>query len=310
MIQAMATMRRSLRTSRETRARHMDFSVELAAVEGLSEGPGCRSHVVGDDGAAVAGGDLEGEGLAVEEGVALPVLAPVPGHGLPPGPGPPDGHRIHVACSSDVGDEHQVEVGVAIDGEPDAASLPAGDPDIAAPEETSNVRAEGRRKGKEDASRSPTCGMQPARFQLCTERCGGRRAEIGRSAAGGGYTTHRRRSGGRRWVGRSWWRCHSHKLLLQTPTVRHSSDSHAITLRLREQQETVLKPHPSSLTHHFLRRRWHVLCSTFLFLRIPPPRQRSTRQKQPKPAQPAPFRRRTTRGEVGSVRGRQRCGHK
>ncbi|RWV92876.1 hypothetical protein GW17_00044707 [Ensete ventricosum] len=101
---------------------------ELATAEGLSEGPACRNHIVGDQRASVAGGDLEGEGLAIEVAVALPVLAPVPGHGLPPGPGPFDGHRVHISSSSNVGDQHQVEVGVAVDGEPDPSSLPACDP--------------------------------------------------------------------------------------------------------------------------------------------------------------------------------------
>ena len=42
-----------------------------------TEGPTGGRHVVGDEGAAVAGGDDEGEALAVEIGVALPVLAPI-----------------------------------------------------------------------------------------------------------------------------------------------------------------------------------------------------------------------------------------
>lgn len=58
--------------------------IELAAAVGLSERPPRRDNVVGDDGEAVAGGYLEGECLAVEARAALPVLAPVPGHGLPP----------------------------------------------------------------------------------------------------------------------------------------------------------------------------------------------------------------------------------
>ena len=46
-------------------------------------------------------------------------------HGLPPRPRPLHRHRRHVAGAADVGDEHQVEVGVAGDGEPDAALLRA-----------------------------------------------------------------------------------------------------------------------------------------------------------------------------------------
>lgn len=59
---------------------------ELGTREGLSEGPVSRSDIVGDKCTAIASGDLEGEGLAVEVRVALPVLAPVAGHGLPPSP--------------------------------------------------------------------------------------------------------------------------------------------------------------------------------------------------------------------------------
>ena len=48
---------------------------ELAASECLAEGPSGGRDVVGDDGAAVAGGDPEGERLPVEARAALPVLA-------------------------------------------------------------------------------------------------------------------------------------------------------------------------------------------------------------------------------------------
>ena len=41
--------------------------------------------IVGDNRAAIAGGDFEGEALSIKVSVALPVLAPVPGHGLPAG---------------------------------------------------------------------------------------------------------------------------------------------------------------------------------------------------------------------------------
>jgi hypothetical protein len=106
-------------------------SVELGPAEGLAEGPAAGGSVGGDHGAAVAGGDAEGEGLAVEERVALPVLAPVAGHGLPPrGAVTLHGHRVHVAGAAHVGDQHQVEVGVAVDGEPDAALLVACDPAV------------------------------------------------------------------------------------------------------------------------------------------------------------------------------------
>ncbi|URE17110.1 hypothetical protein MUK42_03921 [Musa troglodytarum] len=104
---------------------------ELAALEGLAELPAGGRDVEAGDGAAVAGGDAEGEALAVEVGVALPVLAPVAGHHLPPGLGALDGHGVHVAGARDVGDQHQVEVGVAVDGEPDPALLHARHPGAA-----------------------------------------------------------------------------------------------------------------------------------------------------------------------------------
>ena len=68
---------------------------ELAAGECLAEGPSGGRDVVGDNGAAVAGGDPEGERLPVEARAALPVLAPVPGHAPPPRPpgAAPHGHR-------------------------------------------------------------------------------------------------------------------------------------------------------------------------------------------------------------------------
>ena len=57
--------------------RSWNFLAELAAGVGLAEGPAGRSGVEGDDGPAIAGDYSEGEALAVEVGVALPVLAPV-----------------------------------------------------------------------------------------------------------------------------------------------------------------------------------------------------------------------------------------
>jgi hypothetical protein len=105
-----------------------DAGSELSPTEGLAEGPATGSGVVGDDRAAVARAYAEGEGLAVQERVALPVLAPVARHGLPPGALAFDSHRVDVAGAAYVGDEDEVEVGVAVDGEPDAALLVARNP--------------------------------------------------------------------------------------------------------------------------------------------------------------------------------------
>ena len=98
----------------------------MVSFERLAEAPACRHHIVGRHRLAVAGRDGERQALPVQLRVALPVLAPIPAHGHPARPGALDGHRRHVARSPDVGDEHQVEVGVAVDGEADAALLGAG----------------------------------------------------------------------------------------------------------------------------------------------------------------------------------------
>ena len=110
------------------RRRRCRWRLELAALEGLAELPAGVGDVVAGDGAAVAGGDLEGEALAVEERVALPVLTPVPRHGLPPGARPLDGDGADVAGAGHVGHQHQVEVGVPVHGEPDPTLLHARHP--------------------------------------------------------------------------------------------------------------------------------------------------------------------------------------
>lgn len=56
----------------------LPFLAELSTGEGLAERPAGRSGVVRDDGAAVAGCDLERKCLTVEVRVALPILSPVP----------------------------------------------------------------------------------------------------------------------------------------------------------------------------------------------------------------------------------------
>jgi hypothetical protein len=101
---------------------------EVLALEGLAELPVARGDVPGGGGAAVAAGDAEGERVADEDGVGLPVLAPVPGHGQPPGAGALHARAHDVAGAGHVGDEHQVEVAEAVDGEPHAAGLPARHP--------------------------------------------------------------------------------------------------------------------------------------------------------------------------------------
>lgn len=72
---------------------------------GLPEGPAGWGRIVGHDTATITGGDLKREGLAVEVGVGLPVLPPVPRHGLPTSPGPFDGHTMDVTGTTNVGYE-------------------------------------------------------------------------------------------------------------------------------------------------------------------------------------------------------------
>jgi len=55
-----------------------DSLAKLSSAKGLTEGPASWGNIVGDHATTVTSGDLEGEGLAVEVGVALPILAPIP----------------------------------------------------------------------------------------------------------------------------------------------------------------------------------------------------------------------------------------
>ena len=98
----------------------------MVSLECLAEAPACGRHVVRRQRPAVAGGHSERQALPVQLPVALPVLAPIPAHGHPSCLRALDGHRRHVSRAAHVGDEHQVEVGVAVDGEADAALLGAG----------------------------------------------------------------------------------------------------------------------------------------------------------------------------------------
>lgn len=61
----------------------LSFLLELASLERLAKLPVGRNGVVAGDGTAVAGGDLERETLSVQVIVALPILSPISGHGLP-----------------------------------------------------------------------------------------------------------------------------------------------------------------------------------------------------------------------------------
>lgn len=101
---------------------------ELTSGVGDTEGPTRWCDVVGDDVTAVAGGDDEGEALAVEIGIALPVLPPISGHWLPPGPRAFYGHRVNVAGAAHVGHQNQVEVRVTVYREPNPSAPPTSHP--------------------------------------------------------------------------------------------------------------------------------------------------------------------------------------
>ena len=66
----------------------MVLDPEILAGEGLAELPIGGGDVPGGGGAVVAGGDPEGEGLAHQDHVRLPILAPIPAHGHPSSAGP------------------------------------------------------------------------------------------------------------------------------------------------------------------------------------------------------------------------------
>lgn len=56
----------------------LNFFLELASFERLTELPVPRNGVVASDGTAVAGRHLEREALSVQIIVALPILSPIP----------------------------------------------------------------------------------------------------------------------------------------------------------------------------------------------------------------------------------------
>ena len=102
-------------------------NLKLTTLKSLSKLPICWNHVVTGHSLSITGGDLEWETLSIHVVIALPVLAPVPWHGLPSCLRPFDGHRMDVSCTSNVADQHQVEVRVSIDGKPYSSFLHTGD---------------------------------------------------------------------------------------------------------------------------------------------------------------------------------------
>ncbi|GER28601.1 son of sevenless homolog 2 [Striga asiatica] len=101
---------------------------EILAREGLPELPISGRHVPRGRRPAVAGRDPEGQGLAHQHAVGLPVLPPVAAHRNPRGLSALDAHAHDVPCAGDVGDQEQVEVPETVDREPDTSRFPARHP--------------------------------------------------------------------------------------------------------------------------------------------------------------------------------------
>jgi len=102
--------------------------LELLSSVGLAKRPVGRSHIVGDHRPSVAGCDLEREGLTIKVRVTLPVLSPVPGHGLPTGFRAFNRHSNNITSSTNIGYENKIEVRVPVDCEPDSTTLFASNP--------------------------------------------------------------------------------------------------------------------------------------------------------------------------------------
>lgn len=97
--------------------------LELASFKGLSELPTGGYDVVPGDGFSIAGRNTEREALAVEVRIALPILAPIPWHSLPPYFWALYGHCMDIPCPSYICNQNQVEVRMAVYGEPHSSFL-------------------------------------------------------------------------------------------------------------------------------------------------------------------------------------------
>jgi hypothetical protein len=101
----------------------VDQNSELLSRVGLAKRPVRGSHIVGDHRSSVAGCDLERQDLTIKVRVALPVLSPVPGHGLPTCFRAFNRHSNSITSSTNIGYENKIEVRVAVDCEPDSTTL-------------------------------------------------------------------------------------------------------------------------------------------------------------------------------------------
>jgi len=77
---------------------------------------------------AVAGGDNEGQALAYQVGIGLPVLAPIAAHRNPRSIASSDRHCRHISSAGNVGHQDQIEPWVPVDCEANPSALQAWDP--------------------------------------------------------------------------------------------------------------------------------------------------------------------------------------
>ncbi|KAG6497462.1 hypothetical protein ZIOFF_045362 [Zingiber officinale] len=101
-------------------------------LEGLAELPPGGDDVPGGHAPTVADRHLERKALPVQVRIALPVLPPIPRHRLPSTPRTLDRHRPNVAGAAHVAHQHQVEVAVSADREPDSPFFHARHPALQA----------------------------------------------------------------------------------------------------------------------------------------------------------------------------------
>ncbi|GER55723.1 MAC/Perforin domain-containing protein [Striga asiatica] len=88
------------------------LKLKLWALVGLTELPAVGRDTVSCQSPAVASGDSERERLTVEIQVALPILPPVSGHGLPPGTRPLNPHAVYVTGPTYIRYKDQNEIRV------------------------------------------------------------------------------------------------------------------------------------------------------------------------------------------------------
>ena len=100
---------------------------EIFSRESLTELPIGRYDVPCGGGSTVTACHPEGQRLAHQDGIGLPVLSPVTVHAHPTRFGPLNAHPRDIPCTRDVGDQNQVKVTKAVDRESNPKLLPTWD---------------------------------------------------------------------------------------------------------------------------------------------------------------------------------------